>query len=141
MTIIDVIVLAVYITARTPPDLAGPDPKVEGVFPCRERYSRLGGHDLDCGDRDQYGDLSERAGRGYRVTSPFCNWLLATCWGGWWLRPFSCLPIFEARSYRLSTVQDRFGGPTRTTASVFFLVARSWETASGSFSRRLCFST
>ena len=60
------------------------------------------------------------------VTLLFCNWLSATSSGGWWSPPFSCRPIFEGRfftAYQL--LQDRFGGPTRTTASVLFLVARS----------------
>ncbi len=46
-----------------------------------------------------------------------CNRHRVTYRAGGGGRPYSCLRIFAGRFYRgLSTAEDRFGGPTRTTA-------------------------
>ena len=129
MSSIDLVVIAVYISRlHLAGGLAGiAIQRVEGLFPGREQHPRLGGDDLDRRDGDEHGDFLERPWASLtEAISRTCNWLSATFLGELIVATVLLPAYFRGKiltAYEL--LQDRFGGPTRTTASLLFLVARS----------------
>ena len=101
--------------------------RLEGIFPRRKQYSRVGCHDLDRCHGDEYCDFPERSWRCISTTNfTFLQLAFGYILGRVVVATVLLPAYFRGKiltAYQL--LQDRFGGPTRTTASMLFLLARS----------------
>ena len=86
----------------------------------------MGGHDFDRGDRDKHATFLSVPGVAYTKDFTFLQLAFGYIVGRVIVATVILPAYFRGQiltAYQL--LQDRFGGPTRTTASVLFLLARS----------------